>query len=130
MVPLNAIALILTIAALAASWISTSRLLWGLGLLCLIICTATYPIYFSSANAELVTGSVRIADVAIKINSWSNWHWFRTGFAMLAVIFAAFGLRQQIDRTSPMSEQKKGMEMDSTSVHSTLDIKQTVLEGN
>lgn len=105
MVPLNIIALVLVIAALITSWNSSaSRLPWGLGLACLVICTVTFPIYFLGANAAFVTGSLPLVDVTTEINTWSNWHWSRTGLTILAVVFAALGLYQQLDRTNQTSE--------------------------
>lgn len=102
MIPLNVIALLMTIAALAASWKSSpdNRLPWGLGLLCLIICTVTFPIYFAGANAEFVTGSVDLTDVPSRLNAWSIWNWARTSLAILAVICAAWGLYQQRQMSS------------------------------
>ena len=97
MVPLNVLALVTTIAALATSWKGslTGRLLWSLGLLCLFACTVTFPIYFAGANAEFVTKSVALTNVTSKLGTWSSWHWIRTGLAILAVIFAAWKLYKQ-----------------------------------
>jgi hypothetical protein len=93
MVPLNVIALVMTLAALVASWKSGSygRLFWGLGLAFLFACTITFPIYFAGANAEFTEQTIPLTAVASKINIWSQWHWVRTALAMLATFWAGLG---------------------------------------
>jgi hypothetical protein len=93
MVPLNVIALITTLAALVLSWKSGfyGRLFWGLGLVFLFACTITFPIYFAGANAEFTEQTIPLTVVASKINTWSQWHWFRTTLAMLAAVWAGLG---------------------------------------
>jgi hypothetical protein len=96
MVPLNLIALLTTVAALATVWnvLPAHRLPWGLGLLCLIVCTITFPIYFASANTEFVAGSIELSEVAPHLKAWASWNWTRTALALLAVGFASWGLAQ------------------------------------
>jgi hypothetical protein len=93
MVPLNVIALITTLAALVLSWKSGfyGQLFWGLGLAFLCACTITFPIYFAGANAEFTEQTIPLTAVASKINTWSQWHWFRTALAMLATFWAGLG---------------------------------------
>lgn len=94
MVPLNLISLLLVITALSTSWKAypNSRIFLSLGLLSLFLCTITFPIYFAGANAELIAHSVNIVEVADKVKIWSNWHWLRTGLALLSVAFVSWGM--------------------------------------
>jgi Domain of unknown function (DUF1772) len=96
MVPLNMIALALTIAAWGAAWKSqpSSRLALGLSTACIFVCTLTFPIYFARANAEFLNRAIALPQVSSAIATWSTWHWARTGLALLALIFASFGLLQ------------------------------------
>jgi hypothetical protein len=93
MVPLNVIALIATLAALVASWKSGfyGRLFWGLGFIFLFACTITFPIYFAGANLEFTEQTIPLTAVAGKINTWSQWHWFRTSLVMIATVWAGLG---------------------------------------
>jgi hypothetical protein len=105
MVPLNVLSLLSAIAALTTSWkvFPKSRLPFGLGLLSLIVCTLTFPIYFADANAKFVTQSIDFVDVDRQITTWLNWHWFRTGLAILSVVFVSWGLFEQ-KQTSALVE--------------------------
>lgn len=97
MVPLNMISLILTIAALAASWkvFPIRRLSLTLGVICIFICTITFPVYFAGANTEFVTQSIELPNVAAKLATWANWHWTRTALSSLAVFFVGWGFIRQ-----------------------------------
>jgi hypothetical protein len=99
MVPLNLISLLMIIAALVTSWRSNpnNRLPLVLGLMSLLTCTITFPVYFASANAEFVTHAINLNDVAEKIKIWSNWHWFRTGLALLSICFISWALLNKSD---------------------------------
>jgi hypothetical protein len=96
MVPLNMIALVLTIAAWGTAWKSqpSSRLAFGLSTACIFVCTLTFPIYFAAANAEFLNRAIALPQVSRAIDTWSTWHWARTGLALSALIFASFGLLQ------------------------------------
>lgn len=96
MVPLNMISLVLTIAAFGTAWKSqpSSRLALGLSLICIFVCTLTFPIYFAGANAEFLSRIVAPPQIATAIDTWATWHWVRTGLAISALIFASFGLLQ------------------------------------
>jgi hypothetical protein len=60
MVPLNIVALLLTIASFGTGWKSrsSSRIPLGLSVVCIFACTLTYPIYFAGANAEFLNRSI------------------------------------------------------------------------
>jgi Domain of unknown function (DUF1772) len=96
MVPLNMIALVLTIAAFGTAWKSqpSSRLALGLSSICIFVCTLTFPIYFAGANAEFLSRTISLPQISTAINSWATWHWVRTCLALSALIFASFGLLQ------------------------------------
>jgi hypothetical protein len=96
MVPLNMIALILTIAAFGTAWQSNpaNRLVLGLSSLWIFFGTLTFPIYFAGANAEFLNRTIALPQIATAIATWATWHWLRTGLALLALIFASFGLLQ------------------------------------
>jgi uncharacterized membrane protein len=96
MIPLNMVALLMTIAAFGTTWKSNSnnKLPLGLSLLCILICTSTYSIYFEGANAEFMNRSIEISQISSALNTWSNWHWLRTILAIAALGFASWGLLQ------------------------------------
>jgi Domain of unknown function (DUF1772) len=104
MVPLNMISLLLAIAAFGTAWKprSTSRLPLALSLICIVVCTVTFPVYFAGANAEFLGRSIALPQIANAIQTWATWHWARTGLAIAALMFASWGLFQQ---TSPQLEQ-------------------------
>ena len=92
MVPLNLLSLLAIAATLIFSWqpSPTTRLPIFLSLLSLVACSITFPVYFAKANQEFVTKSVEIADVPNKIAAWSNWHWLRTGLAIISTILVSW----------------------------------------
>jgi hypothetical protein len=103
-IPLNMVALLMTIVAFGTAWKSNSsnKLLLGLSLICIFICTSTYSIYFEGANAEFLNRSIlvprrsanELSQVSSALNTWSNWHWLRTILAIAALGFASWGLLQ------------------------------------
>jgi hypothetical protein len=84
MVPLNMVALLLTISAFCTAWQSRpiSRIPLGLGVVCIFICTLTYPIYFAEANAEFLNRAIALPQISTALNTWATWHWMRTGLAI------------------------------------------------
>ncbi|WP_019501195.1 DUF1772 domain-containing protein [Pseudanabaena sp. PCC 6802] len=95
MLPLNLVALVLTIAAFGTGWKSSSRFNLGLSAICIFICTLTFPIYFAGANAEFLNRQLALSQIASAIGTWALWHWIRTGLALIALILASFALFQQ-----------------------------------
>jgi hypothetical protein len=94
MIPLNIIALLLTIVALGTAWQSrpSSRLPLGLAVVCIFACTLTYPIYFAGANAAFLSRTIALPEISEAIQTWATWHWARRGLAIAAVSFASWGL--------------------------------------
>lgn len=94
MVPLNMIALLLTIAAFGTAWKSrpSSRIPLGLSVVCIFACTLTYQIYFAGANAEFLNRSIEVSQIENAIDTWATWHWLRTGLSIGALVFASWGL--------------------------------------
>jgi hypothetical protein len=94
MVPLNMVALLLTIAAFVTAWRSrpTSRIPLGLSVICIFVCTLTYPSYFAGANAEFLNRAIALPLIGDAIHTWATWHWVRTGLAIAALTFASWGL--------------------------------------
>jgi hypothetical protein len=94
MIPLNMVALLLTIVALGTAWKSypSRRLPLGLAVVCIFACTVTYPIYFAGANAEFLSRTIDLPQIADAIQTWATWHWLRTGLAIAAASFASWGL--------------------------------------
>jgi hypothetical protein len=94
MVPLNMVALLLTIATFGTAWKSqpASRIPLGLSVICIFACTITYPIYFAGANAEFLNRAIALPQIGTAINTWATWHWVRTGLAIAALTFASWGL--------------------------------------
>jgi hypothetical protein len=103
MVPLNMVALLLTIASFGTGWKSrpSSRIPLGLSVICIFACTLTYPIYFAGANAEFLNRSIELSQVSSALNTWSNWHWLRTILAIAALGFASWGLLQGSSNQNP-----------------------------
>lgn len=97
MVPLNMVALLLTIAAFGTAWKSQPdrRIPLGLSVVCIFACTLTYQIYFAGANAEFLNRSIDVSQIKAAIHTWATWHWARTGLSIAALIFASWGLLQQ-----------------------------------
>jgi hypothetical protein len=100
MVPLNMVALLLTIAAFCTAWKSrsSSRIPLGLSAICIFVCTLTYPIYFAGANAEFLNRTNEIQLIGNAIYTWATWHWVRTGLAISALIFASWGFLLATER--------------------------------
>jgi Domain of unknown function (DUF1772) len=100
MVPLNMIALLLTIAAFGTAWKSrpSSRIPLGLSVVCIFACTLTYQIYFAGANAEFLNRSIDLSQIENAIHTWATWHWLRTGLTIGALVFASWGLLLPKDR--------------------------------
>jgi hypothetical protein len=94
MVPLNMVALLLTIAAFGTAWKSrpASRIPLGLSVICIFACTITYPIYFAGANAEFLNRTIALPLIDDAIHTWATWHWGRTGLAIAALTSASWGL--------------------------------------
>lgn len=94
MVPLNMVALLLTIAAFGTAWKSrpSSRIPLGLSVVCIFACTLTYQIYFAGANAEFLNRAIDLSQIENAIQTWAIWHWLRTGLSIAAMIFASWGL--------------------------------------
>jgi hypothetical protein len=103
MVPLNVIALLLTIAAFGTTWKSrpSSRILLGLSAICIFACTITYPIYFAGANAEFLNRSIELQQISKAIDTWATWHWVRTGLTIAALTFASWGLLSESSSQIP-----------------------------
>jgi Domain of unknown function (DUF1772) len=110
MVPMNLISLLLTIAAFGTAWKSQpqSRLPLGLSLICIFICTITFPLYFAGANAEFLNRTLALPQIADAIRTWATWHWFRTGLAISALVFASWGLLQQNTQQTSLTKVKLG----------------------
>jgi Domain of unknown function (DUF1772) len=94
MVPLNMVALLLTIATFVTAWRSrpNSRVPLGLSVVCIFACTVTYPIYFAGANAEFLNRSIELQQISKAIDTWATWHWVRTSLTIGALIYASWGL--------------------------------------
>ncbi len=102
MVPLNIVALLLTIlvprrsanAAFGTAWKSrpNSRIPLGISVVCIFACTLTYQIYFAGANAEFLNRSINLPQIGNAIQTWATWHWLRTGLTIGSLVFASWGL--------------------------------------
>ena len=100
MVPLNMIALLLTIASFGTVWKSrpNSRISLGISAVCIFVCTITYPIYFAGANAEFLNRSIELSQIKDAIHTWEIWHWVRTGLSIVALTFASWDLLFTMNR--------------------------------
>lgn len=94
MLPLGASS---TILAVIAAWLaraaSSPGSPWLAAAAALAVAVAAvYPLYFTSANADLAGGHLDAAQVAAELGRWRVWHAVRTGAGVLAFLAALRGL--------------------------------------
>lgn len=99
MLPLGASS---TLLVLAAAWFarsaSPSSFPWlALAAALAVGVAAVYPLYFTSANAALASGSLDASQVAAELGRWRAWHWARTGAGALSFLAALRGLARAVE---------------------------------
>ena len=81
------------VAVLLVRPMSSPRFLWfALAAALAVAVAATYPLYFSSANAALAGASLLAGEIAAELDQWRTWHWVRTGAGVLGFLAALRGL--------------------------------------
>src|SRR5262245_58162853 len=88
MLPLGAVSVAATVAALVAGWSGpvTRRRTLLLAALASIAVMVTYPIFFAATNASFERGGLSDSAVRSLLDRWATWHWIRTIFG-----FVGFG---------------------------------------
>jgi len=92
--PLEIVAAGLTLAALAAHWLTgaaSSAPLFLAALLAVAVLLA-FPLYFQKVNASFAAGTIAPERVADELRRWARWHWCRTGLGIGAFACAALAL--------------------------------------
>ena len=64
---------------------------------CALCMLATFPIYFSGANAALAEGAVPATELSNALNQWQLVHWVRTVAALAGCICALKAVRSSSD---------------------------------
>jgi hypothetical protein len=95
MIPLNAVTLLLSLAAAAVSWRSraSQRRFAVAALLCALAVTISYPLFFAQANASFVAGGLSDSAVHVLLDQWAAWHWFRTVLGLVGFLAAVLTLQ-------------------------------------
>jgi hypothetical protein len=77
MIPLGAITLLVSLAAVAVSWrLRSKQRRWALiAALCALCVIVTYPVFFAGANASFIAGSLSDSAVRALLDKWAVWHW-------------------------------------------------------
>ena len=90
MMPLGFSATGLTWLALGlAMWKKTPSRNWLIAAsVCALCMLATFPIYFSGANAALAEGAVPVAEISHALSQWQTVHWVRTIAAIAGCVCA------------------------------------------
>jgi hypothetical protein len=95
--PLEAVSGLLIVSSAALAWLGQlpGRALLSLSAVLAVGVLASFPLYFKNANASFAAGSIPPAKVGVELTRWANWHWARTGIAIVAFLVAAIALAQQ-----------------------------------
>lgn len=94
MVPLGAGGVLCTIVAAVVGRRQGARaaLLFWVAAGAALVCGATYPIYYTEANAALGSGALPPVEVATELARWQVWHWVRIAAGGIAFAAGALGL--------------------------------------
>jgi hypothetical protein len=95
MVPLGTITLLLSLAAVAVSWRSSSkqRQCAMIAALCALCVMVSYPVFFAGANASFITGGLPDSAVRALLDEWVVWHWGRTLLGLVGFVAATLALQ-------------------------------------
>jgi hypothetical protein len=95
MIPLGAITLLVSLAAVAVSWRSRSKQRrWALiAALCALCVMVTYPVFFAGANASFIAGALSDSAVRALLDKWAVWHWGRTLLGLAGFLAATLALQ-------------------------------------
>ena len=89
MIPLGSGSIVVTLAALVATWHDPARRLWSLiAALAAIGVMVTYPIFFAGTNDAFVRGGLSDSAARALLDRWATWHWFRTGLGIVGFVAA------------------------------------------
>jgi hypothetical protein len=99
MLPLGGLA---TVTVVLAAWLAAVRRVPGRNSLALaavsaLFIGAVYPLYFSSANAALGSGTLSPEEVTMELARWRTWHWARTTAGAVAFAAAIHALGRATD---------------------------------
>jgi len=95
MIPLGTGSIVVTLAALVASWSDPARRLWSLiAALTAVGVMVTYPIFFAGTNDAFVRGGLSDSAARALLDRWATWHWFRTGLGIVGFVAALRALQR------------------------------------
>jgi hypothetical protein len=90
MVPLGSLA---TVSVVVAASLARARRLpswrWlAVAAVSALLIASIYPLYYTSANAALGSGTLAPAEVTAELARWRFWHWLRTAAGAVAFVAA------------------------------------------
>ena len=95
MIPLGAITLIVSLAAIAVLWRARAKQRqWAVvAAVCALGVMASYPIFFAEANASFIAGGLSDSAIRALLDKWAVWHWGRTLFGLAGFVAATLALQ-------------------------------------
>src|SRR5262245_29237644 len=95
MLPLGAVSIASSGAALVAGWSDATGRRWLLvAVLSAIGVMVTYPIFFAGANESFVHGGLSDSAVRSLLDRWATWHWVRMGLGIVGFYAALRALQR------------------------------------
>jgi hypothetical protein len=97
MIPLGVITLLVSLAAVAVSWRSSSnRRRWAvIAALCALCVMVSYFVFFAGANASFTRGGLPDSAVRALLDKWAVWHWGRTFLGLVGFVAATLALESR-----------------------------------
>ena len=96
MIPFGAGSVVITVAAVAARWRSSTTERWWLvtAALAALGVMVTYPVFFAGANEAFVRGGLSDAAARTLLARWETWHWVRTALGTVGFVAALRALQR------------------------------------
>jgi hypothetical protein len=100
MIPLGAITVLVSLAAVAVSWRARSKQRqWTMiAALCALCVMVSYPVFFADANASFIAGGLSNSAVRALLDKWTLWHWGRTLLGLAGFVAATLALESQSEQ--------------------------------
>jgi hypothetical protein len=97
MIPLGAITVLVSLAAVAVSWrLRSKQRQWAMiAALCALCVMASYPVFFAGANASFIAGGLSDSAVRALLDQWALWHWGRTLLGLIGFVAATLALSRR-----------------------------------
>jgi hypothetical protein len=95
MIPLGAVTVLVSLAAVAVSWrLRSKQRQWSvIAALCALLVMVTYPVFFAEANASFIAGSLSDSAIRALLDKWAVWHWARTLLGLIGFVAATLALQ-------------------------------------